>query len=419
MQHVPVLRSLHQRLAALEALWDLQFTDRMGQTKTIRDHGKIYMCTLALRRDVRHSLDNQFFQIFKSPKGVTAQVWAKNSTANPLTTLFVREEMYYATTTMGAPRSVTVCLVEGNRGAGSETMYFAIKFRHITDREEVEGETISTLTQLELRNILACSANPELARLFPAFCFAVKILNTRDTGAAWEGIAMEPLVQIPLELFEPNQLYTKFAKMLTALHRAGHAHGDPHSMNFMFKKNGDNYNIRFVDADTLRAFPVPGWDYDAYKDVNIYGLPDDDPRRHGDLYKGILAAKVLVIQDFNKLLFAQNQFVDFTNRELTPEYKHNVGRFMRHKYRENRENKTCETRFCPWHYAESWESGPGGWVDKIYDAVSADQEYHLYLDKLTFADMNDYYLRLMAVANLKMFNAQMTKEFDHFLAAGP
>ena len=410
MDALETLLRMHDRLSALEALWDLNFTDSMGNTNTIRGHGKIYACDLAVREGATHTVGNSFFDILNTRKALKVQIWAKNAMVNPLTSLFVRKEIYYATTTMGVPRPVTVCLVEGRRGVGGEVLWFAVKFR--------EGEHAGqSMTERELQNILFVNSKPDLANFFPTFFFAVNIPSPIPNGPVWEGIAMEALVQIPLEKIETMNLYSRFAQMLHALHKTGHAHGDPHSMNFMFKKSGASdrdYQIRFIDADTLRGFSIADWSYDSYKDVKVYTLPDDDPRRHPPLYTQILAAKVLIIQDFNKLLFMENQFLDLTNHATDQEGRQAVHRFLQHKFQECQATKHYKMIFCPWHYTETWAHGTADWASNIYAAVSADQGFHVFLDKITLNYIAKHYMELFTLPHLRILNKKLNEEFRAF-----
>jgi len=70
--------------------------------------------------------------------------------------------------------------------------------------------------------------------------------------------------------------------------------------------------------------------------------------------------------------------------------------------------------FCPWHYTETWAHGTADWASNIYAAVSADQDFHVYLDNITLNWIAENYIGLFTIPNLRTLNKKLNKEFRAF-----
>lgn len=452
-----VLQSLHERLAALEAgqleskenlgtFWDipLKLVESGAGAAARLDDQERYKVKYKLRMSTAASGPSHHNVLFPALSSeVDLHAWLFPAFCaqehKEASEVVVTQEVYSTDRTNGLPGTLVVVKAQ-LRLQNKKVVPMVVKFRRIhVPRAEERQALKDTSTEREATNALRVQRRTAAKSLFAKPYFLCSFNQPHDASSyyRWEGFAMEPLVLLSREMGVSPAFYTMAFQLLSSLHAAGYVHGDPHRGNFMLRPTTSPpaaHLLVMIDWDHTWPLPVPflptsmqhlnppGCFYDS-KWVDTYVEESAEPDNH----KNRLAAKAMMLHDFNRLLFVANPFVPLFDTGKIPDPAAQASidlllqQFMAEKFAENERNNTHEMICMPWYFSFDWPGQFQWQVDVVAQSLSHHANYRAFLDGITVHDLHASYKHYFSSQdppkNMLNLNRQIQVEFAAWKAA--
>lgn len=399
-----------ERQKNLEGLW--KRTRVEGSDTSSEMFPKRYGIQITRRAPMRIDSRNKFLNSIEPKQEYDIRAASFPGFDRQVTKVHITEEIYYRTESNSEPCENTICKASITLlGDTRPSMEVTMKFR----KEKMDTVT---LTENEMRKAALIQDSPVVRAMFPSVYF-VCVWSWTDGGRReyWEGVAMESLNPVTREMRERSAFNCEAASILRQMHREGFIHGDGHSGNFMIRPelphhtraaaaggasgaaSGAQVSLRLVpiDFDMIQALPEPyGSDTEKYQMVEDGPVPQDDKVRF-IAYLNRLATKVMIIYDYNKLMFSNNLQMPFMDqREKNATMCQLIDQYLMYQCHENDRQQLLgpSILFMPWPFAFNWEKDYH-W-DPAY--LHANLQQHAprlleHIDRLSIAEIDIFYLR--------------------------
>lgn len=426
----------------LDGLW------RMPRVEGIAESGLMYdkKNTAAFSRNARmmKNVNNKLVKSLEPSQEYSMRVANCPGFHGEVAKIRITEEIIYRTHSNAEPCENTILKAKITfKEDERPSMEVTMKFR------EAQKDSV-TLTEKELRKAALIQDSPVVRGMFPSVYFVC--VWTFDDGSGrgyWEGVAMESLNPVTVAMRERSAFNRDAASILRIMHREGFMHGDGHSGNFMIRPelphdasavaaggasradSGAHVSLRLVpiDFDMIRALPEPyGSDGDKYHRREEGPIP-----QHGmvefEAYLNRLATKVMIIYDYNKLVFSNNLHMPFVvQREADATMRDLIDGYLMYQCSENDRQELLgpSILFMPWPFAFNWEKDYD-WNPRILHATLHDHAPRLlqHIDGLSIADIDIFYLGLFQTSGrgqntpIKELNEKIQKLFDEWRRQQP
>lgn len=396
---------------SLDGLWTM-LSEEGDDTSGLMFPEK-YSVTLSRRGQLMKSRQNKLLNYMQSDKEYTIKMANFPGFHDEVKNIQITEEVAYRTMSNSEPCENVICKASITlRREREPTREVTIKFRK-AKLEDV------TLTEQELRKAALIQDNDVVRAMFPSVYF-VFVFTWDDMGQReyWEGVAMESLNPVTREMRESRSFNHDAASILRRIHKEGFMHGDGHSGNFMIRPevphrtrsavaggsssaaSGARASLSLVpiDFDMLRPLPQPYRSDAEYTRVEEEPVPDETSRMFGRYLKR-LATKVMIIYDYNKLLFSNNLHMPFFDqRERDPHMRDAIDKFLLDQCKSNDTAKFLSPSilFMPWPYAFNWEKKPYDWGPPILHTNLERFAPQLlrHINGISVADIDQFYMEL-------------------------
>lgn len=426
--------------AKVEALWEMpKEAERMDSGLMFNEK---YLIELTRKPQMMKDERNKLLKVIRSDKVYSMKIANFPGYYEQVESVHITEEIAYRTMSNAIPCENVICratmtLRERTESSKEVTMKF---------RKAALGTV--TLTETEMRKAAIIEDNVIVKSMFPTVFF-VCVFHWEEKGQReyWEGVAMEslrPVVAGSRELYNFNH---DAAGILRRMHREGFIHGDPHSGNFMVRSELPHYtrsaaaggssraasgahvslSLVPIDFDMVHALPHSCASESEYNRVETEPVSTTDPSKFHS-YLRRLVTKIMIIHDYNILLFVNNLHVPFLNRrEQSDALCSETDQFYMDMCTKNEED-VPSILFMPWPYAFNWEA-ENKWDPETIWATLSERSPRLLqeIDKISVADIHYFYMTMcimnthdddddlpMYYLNMKFINDMIQREFEYW-----
>lgn len=426
----------------LDGLWEMPREEgNEGSGNMFQEKNRV---TLTRRAMMRKDSRNRFLMSINPQEKYSMKIANFPGFHGKVKAIHITEEIIYRTHSNAEPCENTICKASITLSGDTEpSREVTMKFR------KADMGTV-TLTEQEMRKAALIQDSPLIRAMFPSVYFVcVRTWGDSRQGEYWEGVAMESLNPVTVAMRERSTFNRDAASILRIMHREGFMHGDGHSGNFMIRPelphdasavaaggasradSGAHVSLRLVpiDFDMIRALPEPyGSDGDKYHRREEGPIP-----QHGmvefEAYLNRLATKVMIIYDYNKLVFSNNLHMPFVvQREADATMRDLIDGYLMYQCSENDRQELLgpSILFMPWPFAFNWEKDYD-WNPRILYATLHDHAPRLlqHIDGLSIADIDIFYLGLFQTSGrgqktpIKELNEKIQKLFDEWRRQQP
>jgi len=414
------LESLHARVSALEGrarletFWDipLNIVERgAGHAATLQDQGNNrthYRLRVSTQADPP-TLLNVLYSALSAPVNLDAWLFPKNNRPEfrQAHEVVIREEIYAANMTNGMP-GVLVVVKADLRLPDHNVLKMAIKFRRLTvPRSNAKEAKANTDTEKEALNAIRVQKWPSASEFFARPYFLCSFTENVDASTyhLWEGVAMEPLELMSVQLGGSHAFYLMAFQLLSSLHHAGFVHGDPHRGNLMLR-NRPSTELVLIDWDHTWPLPQPfleglGPDQYSTMEVQDYTEVQETPMDRSKMHR--MAAKTMIINDFNRLFYVANPFVPLFDLRRIPDPVAQASQsqlltdFQAWKIRQNEKEDDHDLLFLPWPYNVDWVGFYQWKLEDVMDSLSTYPNYRRFLEKMSLRKIHNHYSSLFTL----------------------
>ena len=414
------LESLHARVSALEGrarletFWDipLNIVERgAGHAATLQDQGNNrthYRLRVSTQADPP-TLLNVLYSALSAPVNLDAWLFPKNNRPEfrQAHEVVIREEIYAANMTNGMP-GVLVVVKADLRLPDHNVLKMAIKFRRLTvPRSNAKEAKANTDTEKEALNAIRVQKWPSASEFFARPYFLCSFTENVDASTyhLWEGVAMEPLELMSVQLGGSHAFYLMAFQLLSSLHHAGFVHGDPHRGNLMLR-NRPTTELVLIDWDHTWPLPQPfleglGPDQYSTMEVQDYTEVQETPMDRSKMHR--MAAKTMIINDFNRLFYVANPFVPLFDLRRIPDPVAQASQsqlltdFQAWKIRQNEKKDDHDLLFLPWPYNVDWVGFYQWKLEDVMDSLSTYPNYRRFLEKMSLRKIHNHYSSLFTL----------------------
>jgi hypothetical protein len=242
---VMILESLHERLARLEDVWNVDYK--------IQERRPFFVLSLKPSlRPKEWSDDNTLFNSLRNAvRPVMGEIWVNPySEIGPVAAIEIQKQLRVSNVSNGKPCVLVMCVATANN------VDIVLKFRLVKKESE-------NFTEREANNALKIALDVGVSKIFPMLYVVFKV-TTGGMGKVqrtWECIGSQNLVELTMEEKRSVPVHSECLSLLNKLHKSGYVHGDPHFGNFMKEPYIGGVRdgvptIRLIDLDEVREVPL-------------------------------------------------------------------------------------------------------------------------------------------------------------------